>query len=296
MPGALNTFFSSADSIKRGHQLAATFASLLLIAAIAWQLSRLSWLFLPGEEAPGAPRLTARTPQATPTENPHFRQLTQAQLLGEAKTEHKPAPTKAPVTRLNLTLKGVLAAEPMTLASAIIAQGRNGKEEIYGIGDKLKGGVTIREIHPDHVVLDRRGRLEILKLPKNNALNSGGTGKRLDLGAYNRASRPLTPGQRLGQIRREILKSPTSFGDYALPVVVRKNGKQLGYRLQPQAKGALLAELGLQPSDIITEVNGVKLDKPQNGITALRKLSTARQLNLVVKRNGVDVPLSIQLQ
>lgn len=32
------------------------------------------------------------------------------------------------------------------------------------------------------------------------------------------------------------MSNPTSFGDYALPVVVKENGKQVGYRLQPQKK------------------------------------------------------------
>ena len=78
--------------------------------------------------------------------------------------------------------------------------------------------------------------------------------------------------------------------------MVKENGKQIGYRLQPQKKGKLLAELGIQSSDVITKINGVKLDKPQNGISALRKLSTAKNLNIVVKRNGAEIPLNISLQ
>ena len=97
-------------------------------------------------------------------------------------------------------------------------------------------------------------------------------------------------------IRGDILKNPTSFGDYALPVLVKENGKQVGYRLKPQQKGALLSELGIESNDVITEINGVKLDKPENGISALRKLSTAKNLNIVVKRNGAEVPLNITLQ
>ncbi len=97
------------------------------------------------------------------------------------------------------------------------------------------------------------------------------------------------------QIRGDILKNPASFGDYALPVVVKENGKQIGYRLQPQQKGQLLSEIGIQTNDVITQINGVKLDKPQNGISALRKLSTAKNLNIVVRRNGADVPLNISL-
>jgi general secretion pathway protein C len=105
-----------------------------------------------------------------------------------------------------------------------------------------------------------------------------------------------TPAKALTEIRSNILKNPTSFGEYAVPVVVKENGKQIGYRLQPQQKGELLSELGLESNDVITEINGVKLDDPQNGISALRKLSTATNIDIVVKRNGAEVPLNISLQ
>ena len=104
-----------------------------------------------------------------------------------------------------------------------------------------------------------------------------------------------SPQAALKGIREEIMKNPTSFGQYALPVVVKENGRQIGYRLRPQKKGGLLAELGIQESDVIIMINGVRLDKAQNGIAALRKLSTAKDLALVVKRNGAEVPINISL-
>ena len=82
-----------------------------------------------------------------------------------------------------------------------------------------------------------------------------------------------------------------------MPVVVKQNGKQIGYRLQPQQKGkALMQEVGLRANDVITEINGIKLDNPQNGIGALRQLSTANSVSISVMRNGTEVPLNIQLQ
>lgn len=58
----------------------------------------------------------------------------------------------------------------------------------------------------------------------------------------------------------------------------------------------MLTALGLQPTDIITAINGVTLDQPQNGMSALRTLSTATEISLTLKRNGTEVPLNIQLQ
>lgn len=265
--------------------------SVLLIVACAYLLVEITWLLFPQEDE----KILSAQSQIGSVSNKqaqqnNFRQLTAANIFGASQSATVEKSTKVPVTKLNLTLKGVLAADPMVLASAIIAQGKSGKEDIYSVGDKMQGGVLIKEIHPEHVVLERNGRREILKLQKFSGVDIG-SGK--TVGSY---SQPGSPGAALTKIRTGILKDPTSFGDYALPVVVKENGKQIGYRLQPRQKGKLLSELGIEANDVITQINGVKLDKPQNGISALRKLSTARSIDIVVKRNGAEVPLNITLQ
>ncbi|VAW55548.1 hypothetical protein MNBD_GAMMA05-2119 [hydrothermal vent metagenome] len=293
MANILITQLNNPVVLQQYNQRLAAIVSLLLVIACAYLLVEITWMFFPQSDdglvsvqQKSAPQITDRSQQN------NFRKLTAANIFGVSEKTVNNKPTKAPVTKLNLTLKGVLAATPQELGSAIIAKGKSGKEDIYSIGDKIQSGVEIEEIHPDHVVLNRNGRSEILKLQKISGLGdlgaSASRGKAL-------SSRGGTPAAALKEIRGNILKNPTSFGEYALPVVVREKGKQIGYRLQPQKKGALLTELGIQSSDIITEINGVKLNKPQNGISALRKLSTAKDLSLVIKRNGAEIPLNISL-
>jgi general secretion pathway protein C len=272
----------------------ATVVSLLLIVACAYLLVEITWMFLPQDDASMAPAQNRKQPVVnTPRQQDSFRKLTSANIFGVSETAAPQQPSKAPETKLNLTLKGVLAAIPMELASAIIAQGKSGKEEIYSVGDKMPGNVLIKEIHPEYVVLERNGRLETLKLQKISgvagleAANTSSLSSRRAGGSH---------AKQLKQIRSNIIKNPTSFGEYALPVVVKENGKQIGYRLKAQKKGELLAKLGIQSTDVITQINGVKLDQPQNGISALRKLSTATNLDIVVRRNGAEVPLNISLQ
>jgi len=278
------------------NQRLAAIASILLIVACAWLLVEMTWMFFPqGEDTSLLVQQKSQPLINKQNRQNSFKKLTSSNVFGVSDKAIVQKQMKVPETKLNLTLKGVLAATPMKMASAIIAQGKNGKEEIYGIGDKMPGGVTIKEIYPEHIVLERSGRLETLKLQKISGLGniySSGKSYLNSNGAYLKGS----PEAALKQIRGNILKNPTSFGDYALPVVVKENGKQIGYRLQPQEKGQLLSELGIQKNDVITQINGIKLDRPQNGISALRKLSTAKNLNIVVKRNGAEIPLNISLQ
>ena len=281
--------------LQQLNRRAATVASLLLIVACAYLLVEITWMFVPQDDVDMAPVQKQAQPaiNSSRQQQDSFRKLTSANIFGVSEKAVVQQPSKAPETKLNLTLKGVLAATPMEMASAIIAQGKSGQEEIYSIGDRMPGNVLIREIHPEYVVLERNGRLETLKLQKI----SGVAG--LETKSSSPASGPgaaTSHATTLKQIRSDIIKNPTSFGDYALPVVVKENGKQIGYRLQAQKKGELLAKLGIQSTDVITQINGVKLDQPQNGISALRKLSTATNLDIVVRRNGAEVPMSISLQ
>jgi general secretion pathway protein C len=295
MSNTLITQLNNPLVLQRYNQRLAALVSMLLIVACAWLLVEITWMFFPqGEETALSVRQKAQPLNGTQTEQDSFKKLTSANVFGVSEKAIIQKQSKVPETRLNLSLKGVLATTPMTMASAIIAQGKNGKEDIYGIGDKMPGGVIVKEIYPEYVVLERNGQLETLRLQKISGV-ANLTSSAKPYGRAGGRSVAGSPGAALKQIRGNILKNPASFGDYALPVVVKENGKQIGYRLQPQQKGQLLSEIGIQTNDVITQINGVKLDKPQNGISALRKLSTAKNLNIVVRRNGVDVPLNISL-
>jgi general secretion pathway protein C len=293
-----NTFIAQLNNpavLQQLNQRMANAVSLLLIVACAYVLVELTWLFFPqSEDAVSTAQKKNLPPVNLQSQKNNFRNLTSSNIFGVSEKVAAPKPTRAPETRLNLTLKGLLAAMPMEMASAIISRGKNGKEDIFSVGDKMPDGVLIKEIHVDHVVLERGGRLEILKLQKESGLPNINSSMRRTANATPGSAG--SPAAALNTIRKDILKNPTSFGDYALPMVVKEKGRQIGYRLKPQSKGQLLSELGIQPQDVIIQVNGVKLNKPQNAISALRKLTTAKDLNIVVKRNGAKVPLNISLQ
>lgn len=293
MTNQLTAFFANTAYLQQLNQRLPALISLLLVIACAHSLARITWMFLPEAETSMQQRATSRAPVVSQVDpRQAIRQVANAHLFGKAESTAVPQQSKAPETRLNLVLRGVIAATPMKLSHAIIARGKNGKEEVFAVGEKMPGGVMLEEIHPDHVILNRGGRLETLQLIKDEDVGTI-TSARTD-------SRFLPSGSTadsLEGVRQEILQNPTSFGEYALPVVVKENGRQIGYRLQPQQKGnELMQQVGLEADDVITEINGIRLDNPQNGIGALRQLSTANSVSITVMRNGNEVPLNIQLQ
>ena len=295
MDTLLNKLPKSLNWQKVNNTLPAWF-NVVLIVSISYTLAQLTWSLMPGEAESQAPSTKSSVSNAAKQQKSalqqKIQQISQAHLFGKYEAVvTKATKTVAPDTRLNLILKGVLAADPMDNASAIISMGKRGKEDIYGIGDKVSSA-TIKEIYPDRVILERSGRFETLRLPKEFSSN---TLIKVSKSNNDVSSGASSPGQVLGNIRRKIMKNPTSFGQYALPVPYKKNGKLVGYRLQPQKDRALFDQVGLNPSDVIVGINGVKLDNPANGLKALRALQKAKQVNITVLRNGAEIPLSFEI-
>lgn len=285
------------DMLKIFQHYAPTAVSIALVLSASYTLAQITWQLL--EPAPEIHRSSPTSiKRSQNSNNNQFQQqliqLNNAHLFGHANAPViKKSTQDAPETTLNLILRGILAAKPMSLASVIIATSKRGKELIYGVGDTVPGNATIEEIYATHIILMRNGRLETLKLPEKS-VGGTDTGKAANSGSLNMNQ---SPDRLLGDIRRNIMKNPTSFGQYAIPVPVSKNGKLQGYRLRPQKKGReLFKQFGIKRNDIVTQVNGVPLNDPVQSMAALQKISTASSINITVMRNGVEIPLQFNVR
>jgi len=262
----------------------------IIIIACSYILAQITWSLIPTDISKSAPRST-KTKKQKKRNVPSYKVITDAHLFGSFKQDKVVSKTTvAPKTRLNLVLKGVLATTPIEYGSAIISKGKNGKEDNYRPGDKISTA-TIKEIYPDRVIIENRGRLETLRMPKDK----GGEIFKSVPSRRSKAARPSTPGAVLSDIRKQILKNPTSFGKFAIPIPVNVNGKLQGYRLQPQGDRSLFDSLGLDTKDVIIAINGVGLDDPAKGLKALRTLQKAKSIDLTVLRNGAKIPLHFDI-
>ncbi|MDH5734764.1 MAG: type II secretion system protein GspC [Gammaproteobacteria bacterium] len=269
--------------------------NILLLIACSYTLAQLTWLLIPVEDNSTIVPVQQSVKTAVIEQNAlqqKIKSIPDAHLFGiyQQKAD-APVQQDAPETKLNLVLKGVLASDPMKSASAIIAKGKNGAEDIYGIGDNVASAI-IREIYPDRVILERSGRFETLRLPKEFSDNTLIQMTEPDLSDDNNAT---TPGAILGNIRNKIIKNPTSFGEYAIPVPYNENGKLKGYRLQPQGDRALFDQVGLDANDVVIQINGVDLNDPAKGLKALRELQQAKQVDITVLRDGAEIPLHFEI-
>lgn len=263
--------------------------SMVLGVLIAWTLAQLTWSLLPRPKS-AVPIYKAPT-TAAPAVN-----LDAAAALHLFGVANGNAATNAPETTLNLTLHGVVAANPDVRQSlAIIAS--NGVGKMYAIGAQLPGGARLQSVYPDHVLLNLNGRMQSLSLPKF----SGSTGG-AEAGLSPPAVPPVVYGrnlpgtQNLMQLRNELVSHPESLLDMMRAMPVMQNGKLEGYRVFPVGNSNAFSQLGLQPGDIVTSVNGMPLDNPAQSMQVLNNIRTSSQVSVTFTRNGQQETKILQFQ
>lgn len=280
---------------------------LLLIVLFAQSLAQLTWELLPSE--PQEPlRIPARvggvSPSAGPSGRSEIAQISRWHLFGDAQkvvAEPVAKVIDAPDTRLNLKLLGLLASSDPVAARAIIAGGK-GDEEAYAVGDNLPGNAVLREIYADRVILEYRGRMETLRLPKDIPAGIGvEAGRNQVSAARGRAVKQAGTADNavlLRQYRDALTNNPQSLMDLvsASPVNDKDSGKLKGYRIRPGKDRKLLGRFGLKSGDVVTGVNGVALDNPIKALEIMRELSTATSVTLDVERNGVMESFAFQVE
>lgn len=260
--------------------------ALLLVIAIAWQLARIIWLLVPGSAAddpitvsPAERRAAAVAGQAAGGADPEA--IAAAHLFGAAGVEAPiPRETVAELeeTRLNLALKGTIAAENARQSIAIIADTRN-DEKIYSIDDTVVPGTTLHAVYTDRVVLNRSGVLEVLRLPQDFPPSSAAPVRRSEP-AVSRTTE-VNPS-----IQAVVSANATKLADVIRPTPYFVAGQQQGYRVYPGRDRRQFAALGLRPGDLIKEIDGAALTDPQQAMQIFQNLGNADQVSVTVERNG----------
>jgi len=281
----------------RSGQLA-KLVNILLVIWLAWLLARLSWFILPEPEVEPIPqRAIVAAPVLRQQPRVDEQQIAAWHLFGVADEEKpvKAAPVAiAPETRLKLTLRGLFASDDSDSAGgrAIIGDPK-GKEESYAVGDPVPGGAKLHEIFPDRVMLERNGRYETLRLPKDRS-SIGNSARRATTGSRASGS-GAGKAAAFTKYRAEIKQNPAAFLNYVRATPARQNGKFIGFRLQAGKKRGALKELGLKPGDIVTSINSVKIDSPAKGMKAMQALGEGESVNVTLLRSGQEVSMSLTL-
>ncbi len=266
--------------------------SLAAVILIGYYVARLVWLVFPaGPLEPWQPpqRLAASGPAKSGPAN--YATITAAHLFGEISTEAPPvtgdAALNAPETTLSLQLRGAIAADDPRFAHAIIADG-SGTEQVYFVNATLPGGATVQQIQADRVILARAGQLEVLRLPREG-----------QAGASPGAFSPAPPRPAAAPVQQNVqelvAQNAQGFLEVVRPQPFMPNGQLKGYRIYPGPNRQQFAALGLRAGDLVTEINGIALNNPAQGMEVFRSLGDAPQVTVTVERDGQPQVLSLNM-
>ncbi len=292
-PDTAGSFFASLERMlplpvrSRLTRYAPFLLLLGLLVLCAFLAARLSWQFAAPNPAPASTHSGARIHNGSgaAAETPGEK-IVGAHLFGRANApDAQVAARNAPETSLDLKLAGVAAANPASGSYAIITTGNNKGIDTYAVGSKLPGGAKIRNIFPDRVVIAHNGRLETLRLPWSDL--SG-------LGASQGAPSDKHHSGMPRSVTEQLQSHPNSLADY-IRVRPYTHGKHfVGFRIYPGKKPKLFRKAGLQPGDIVTSVNGIKLDTSANSAKAMKALHGAKgPVRLSILRKGHHMTVTL---
>jgi general secretion pathway protein C len=288
--------FVSRDSgrtIAAANSLLPAWVSLIIVILIGWQLAKIIWMFVPGNAAGDRVDIPAGQLQVSANSSAtNVQSIAEAQIFGEADPD-VPADVPPPIddgpideTNLRLVLKGTHASTDAALAVAIITDG--GTEEIvYRIGDPVASGANLHAVNADHVVLDERGKLTRLDLPREYAQTSAPSVRRQSSAFQTRNSQ---------SIQAVVAQNVSRLADVIRPTPFFVAGKQQGYRVYPGRDRQQFAALGLRPGDLIKQIDGQSLEDPTQAMQIFQSLGTADQVSVTVERNGTQETLTLSTE
>jgi general secretion pathway protein C len=311
------TSFTS-NLAKLPHQKIAVAISSVLLIYIAFLAAKITWLLVPQEPmTSGKTGTVIGVKQSGSTqERYNLSQLQSLNLFGQYNEQVKEVVeqviTDAPVTRLKLTLSGLVASDNQETAAAIIEY--QGKQETYGVGDVIFGTrASLEQVLVDRVIIKQSGRAETLMLdgadynqPAQNIANKKVAlkAKEIDSNSPTKNKKTNIVDQRSNselsksalKLRADLSKDPGKIADYLRISPARKNGKIVGYRLSPGKSPEFFKLSGLKSGDIAVQMNGYDLLAPAEAAQALAALQTERELSVLVERKNdlVEILFSIE--
>lgn len=292
----------------RSAEFAALVCCVLFGALALWLLVRLTWALLPRGDAAfaSAPVRSAGVTVAVPVQS-----IASWHLFGNAPVRPGAAGGAAAST-LSLILRGTVAEGDPKAGLAVIAEAGNG-ERAYRAGEEVAPGATLAGVYPDRVVLLRDGAEEVLRLPRDVNLAPADVMRPTPETARSRsqpssaaAPHASTTSGSAAQVGKtptawqqtvtHLRQNPNELMQRVQIVPVFEGGQLSGVRLSAGSDAALMQQIGLQPGDVVTQVNGQPIDSVARGQQILSSLGNASSVRVTVLRDGKPTDLTVGLQ
>ncbi len=183
----------------------------------------------------------------------------------------------AVVTSAPIKLFGVRVDQATGGGSAIIAT-PDGVQSSFGVGEAIMPGMILKAVMADHITVERNGTTEELYLDQSVAAP---------------VAQPGTPPAPVASTQSNLVAPGADALKAGIGFAPRlENGAVTGFLVSPKGDGAAFRAMGLQPGDVLTQINGLGLRSLQDASDAISALSPNGAITLVVERAGTIVTLN----
>lgn len=293
------------------------FALLVLAAA---QLASLTWKVLPLPEIAavteaagfGESQTVAREKTATLDISRYhlFGQYVPPRQAAPPSVSRPVAPPKPP---LAINIFGIVASDNPKRARVILSLGERGTQEVYAIGDGIpkdyqnKGlpkEAVVKKITAESITIDQQGVERVYyyqqgKTSPSQAVASATVAATVPAANFTARTPPLPPARQqelLGEVKNRLQNNPASLRQFVRLSVYNEGNSMAGFKIYPRpGQEDYFRAMGLEKEDIVTSINGQSLQSTQEAMQALNELTKATTVQLMVRRNGLELPVSVQL-
>lgn len=215
---------------------------------------------------------------------------TEANVVTEAVEE-----INIPLSALNYTLVGTVSGQA-THAFAIIKIPAEKEQMLYRVGDMV-GPAEIVRIERNRAILDNAGRQEMLEVTFD-ASPIVSAGKKWRGASAPKGIKKVSANKYILD-RKEVDRLSGDMSQFMTQVRIVPNivrGKASGYKLMNIKRGSLVEGVGLKNGDIIKEINGKPLDKPETAFGAYQQLKGDGKFVIEIERKGKRETLSYDIR
>ena len=212
-------------------------------------------------------------------------------------------------TKLQLQLLGTILDEQNSVA--FITKERR-ETDVFQVGDTIIPGVKLMEIQLHKVIVDNRGRSEIILEQGYDATldkllsTEGANFKEVpNQGASARGSASskfeITPvGGNVYVTQKEVRRQVKNLSGLLSQVRVQpafsRNNRSQGFKILHVNQGSFIEALGLRAGDTIRAINGTVVDSMQKGYELFNKLQAETSVDVEIIRDNRNQKIHFEMR
>jgi len=198
------------------------------------------------------------------------------------------APTGAS-GRQNFQMKlvGTAVADNPENSVAVIESVIGGQQRFYHMGERASG-VLIKEILRNRVIVETEQGVEIIRLSRSlptDVVRSEASQARSLVGSGTNPTKSRRH-KTLYLDGKALTAELADLGDMIQEVdidAVSIYGQPAGVRVYPIAADSIFSKIGLKTGDVIKEVNGMEISRPEQAIAVFQQLKAGHDVDIKVK-------------